>query len=222
VDGRGVGRNQCVEFAEPVGDGAAIEAGGELAIIGINIVDGRCRRYRPPCRSRFRSASPCRQAQKSNRTSRPCALRWVHRRLQFNVERACADAAPIHGGQNLDVANGVEAKALGNPCLYQLNDARHGSFGIVCRHQVKVAIGSGCAKIGNKALVDAMGAGDDATLRGLPEYFGEATTGTAPDEMTSASTWPGPTEGSWSMSPTTLSESELVSLSRADFAGEAL
>src|SRR5260370_1359168 len=28
------------------------------------------------------------------------------------------------------------------------------------------------------------------------------TTGTAPDEMTSASTWPGPTEGSWSMSPT--------------------
>jgi hypothetical protein len=27
------------------------------------------------------------------------------------------------------------------------------------------------------------------------------TTGTAPDEMTSASTWPGPTEGSWSMSP---------------------
>src|SRR5436190_40169 len=31
------------------------------------------------------------------------------------------------------------------------------------------------------------------------------TTGTAPDEMTSASTWPGPTEGSWSMSPTTKS-----------------
>src|SRR5262245_42428687 len=28
------------------------------------------------------------------------------------------------------------------------------------------------------------------------------TTGTAPDEMTSASTWPGPTGGSWSISPT--------------------
>ena len=28
------------------------------------------------------------------------------------------------------------------------------------------------------------------------------TTGTAPDEITSANTWPGPTEGSWSMSPT--------------------
>jgi hypothetical protein len=30
------------------------------------------------------------------------------------------------------------------------------------------------------------------------------TTGTAPDVMTSASTWPGPTEGSWSMPPTTV------------------
>src|SRR4029450_4235559 len=28
------------------------------------------------------------------------------------------------------------------------------------------------------------------------------TTDTAPDEITSASTWPGPTEGSWSMAPT--------------------
>src|SRR6476660_5208935 len=28
------------------------------------------------------------------------------------------------------------------------------------------------------------------------------TTGTAPDAMMSASTWPGPTDGSWSMSPT--------------------
>ena len=31
---------------------------------------------------------------------------------------------------------------------------------------------------------------------------GNLTTGTAPEAMTSASTWPGPTEGSWSMSPT--------------------
>src|SRR6202040_2487735 len=39
------------------------------------------------------------------------------------------------------------------------------------------------------------------------------TTGTAPDEMTSANTWPGPTEGSWSMSPT---------IKRADLSGTAL
>jgi hypothetical protein len=39
VDGRGVGRNQRVEFAKPVGDGAVIEAGGELAALWISIVD---------------------------------------------------------------------------------------------------------------------------------------------------------------------------------------
>src|SRR5215472_217121 len=39
------------------------------------------------------------------------------------------------------------------------------------------------------------------------------TTGTAPDEMTSASTWPGPTEGSWSISPT---------IKRAALSGTAL
>jgi hypothetical protein len=41
------------------------------------------------------------------------------------------------------------------------------------------------------------------------------TTGTAPDAIMSASTWPGPTEGSWSMSPpirrAALSENAFIS-----------
>ncbi len=39
VDGRGIGRHQCVELAEPVGDSAAVEAGGELAVVGIDVID---------------------------------------------------------------------------------------------------------------------------------------------------------------------------------------
>jgi hypothetical protein len=39
VDGHGVGRHKRVEFAKPVGDGAAVKAGGEFAIIGIDVVD---------------------------------------------------------------------------------------------------------------------------------------------------------------------------------------
>ena len=38
VDGHGVGRHQRVEFAKPLGDGAAVKAGGEFAIIGIDVV----------------------------------------------------------------------------------------------------------------------------------------------------------------------------------------
>src|SRR6266566_4201907 len=51
---------------------------------------------------------------------------------------------------------------------------RHGGFGIVRLHEVEVAICAGRAEIGDRALVDAMGTGDDAALRGLPEHFGEA------------------------------------------------
>src|SRR6202140_3759111 len=58
------------------------------------------------------------------------------------------------------------------------------------------------AKIGNDTLIDAVCIHDDLTLRPCRNTSVRRTTGIAPDEMTSASTWPGPTEGSWSMSPT--------------------
>src|SRR6202165_5228924 len=54
----------------------------------------------------------------------------VQRRLQFDVERSCADAAAIHWAQHLDVANGVEAKPLGNASLHQFDDPRYGGLRI--------------------------------------------------------------------------------------------
>jgi hypothetical protein len=35
----GVGRHQRVEFTKPLGDGAAVEADGELAIVEIDVLD---------------------------------------------------------------------------------------------------------------------------------------------------------------------------------------
>ena len=37
VDGRGVGLRQRIEFAKSVGDGAAVEVGSNLTVVGINI-----------------------------------------------------------------------------------------------------------------------------------------------------------------------------------------
>jgi hypothetical protein len=42
--------------------------------------------------------------------TRPCCLRDI---AKANVERACADAAIVHGAENLDVANGSRPKRLG-------------------------------------------------------------------------------------------------------------
>jgi hypothetical protein len=44
---------------------------------------------------------------------------------------------------------------------------------IVRLHEVEITLRGG-AEIGNEALVDAVGAGDDAALRGLPEHLGQA------------------------------------------------
>ena len=49
-----------------------------------------------------------------------------------------------------------------------------GGLRILHLHEIEVALSFGWIEIGNRALVDAMSAGDDATLGGLPEHFGEA------------------------------------------------
>ena len=69
---------------------------------------------------------------------------------------------------------GSRPKPIGNPRLHQFNNPADSGFRFVRLHEVEVALGSGWAEIGDRALVDAMGTGDDAALRGLPEHFGEA------------------------------------------------
>ncbi len=39
VNGRSIGRHQRIEFAKPVGDGPAVEAGGEFAVVRADVVD---------------------------------------------------------------------------------------------------------------------------------------------------------------------------------------
>src|SRR5208337_1815307 len=46
--------------------------------------------------------------------------RGVQRRLQFDVERTRANAAPVHRAKHLDVADRVQAEALGDAGLHQL------------------------------------------------------------------------------------------------------
>jgi hypothetical protein len=42
---------------------------------------------------------------------------------------------------------------------------------IIRRREVEIAVAATEAEIGHESLVDAMGAGDDPTLRGLPEHL---------------------------------------------------
>jgi hypothetical protein len=66
-------------------------------------------------------------------------------------------AAAAHRAQHLDIADGIETEPFGDPCFYELDDPRYGGFGIVRSHEVEVAVWSGRAEIGDRALVDTMG-----------------------------------------------------------------
>ena len=99
---------------------------------------------------------------------------WVQCGLQLYIEGASTHPASIHWAENLNVADRIEAEARGDPGFHQLDDALHGDFGIFRLDEVEVRIDPGRAEIGNKTLIDAVGGGDNAAFRGLPEYLGQS------------------------------------------------
>src|SRR4029077_11779235 len=79
----------------------------------------------------------------------------VQRRLQLDVEGACAKAAPVHRAQHLDVTYGIEPEALRDALAYdcqQLSDA----FFRVGRIDEKEVAAVARRKFWHRALVDAM------------------------------------------------------------------
>src|SRR4029077_11052031 len=96
----------------------------------------------------------------------------IKRGLQFNVERACSDAASVHRTKNLDVVDRVETKAPRDASFDKLDDARNCSLGIISLDEIEVALSFGFAKIRDDAVVDAVCVHDDLALSCLPEHFG--------------------------------------------------
>src|SRR5262245_25733761 len=175
VDRGGIGRNQHVKLTKSVGDGSAVETSDKFSRIRIDIVDIADVAVIDLLVVIVLDLHHLIAGREGPAEALDLTLaRRVQRRLQFDVERAGADTASIHWTQNLDVADGVEAKAARNPCLHQIDDARYGGFEIVRLHEVEVATRWGRTEIGDRTLVDAMSTGDYATLRGLPEHLGEA------------------------------------------------
>ena len=121
--------------------------------------------------------------------------------LQFDVQ-ASAPTPPRFIGHSTWMSRMGSRPKRWDPRLHQLDDARHGGFGIVRLHEIEVAVHAGRTEIGDRALVDAMGAGDDAALCRLPEHFGEAHHWHRAGCDDIRQHLAGPTEGSWSMSPT--------------------
>src|SRR6516165_2099597 len=85
----------------------------------------------------------------------------------------CAPAPPRFIGHSTWMSRMGWRPPLRDPCLHQFDDAADGGLWIVSPNEVEVAVVSGWAEVGHRALVDAMSAGSDAALRRLPEHLGE-------------------------------------------------
>ena len=100
----------------------------------------RCRRCRPPCRSRSRSASPCRprpntEPNRSMRTGPGGFSAFCSSRLSVR-----APDAPRFIGQSTCTSRiGVEAEALRDARRDERDDARQRLVGLVARDEVEVA-----------------------------------------------------------------------------------
>ena len=76
----------------------------------------------------------------------------------------------------MDVADGIKTEPLGNPGFDQFDDTGDGGLRILHLHEIEVALGFRWIEIGNRALVDAMSAGDDASPAQESVYIGFART----------------------------------------------
>src|SRR5215475_653548 len=175
VDGCSIGRHQHVEFAKSVSDGPTVKARNDLACVGIDVVDVSDIAVVDLLVIVVLDLHDFVAGSKRPTEALDLVIAGgIERGLQLDVQRTCTHTATVHRTKDLDVADGIEAEPPGDPCFHELNNARHGGFGVVRLYKVEIAFGSGRAEIGDQALINTMGTGDDAALRGLPEYFGEA------------------------------------------------
>ena len=174
VNGRGVGRHQRVEFAKAINDSAPIEAGGEFAVVWIDIVDVADVTVIDFLVVVILDLHDLVAGREGPAKAFDLSLASrVQRFLQFDIERSGTDAATVHRTKHLDVADRIETEALGDSGLHQLYDPLHCGFRIVSLHKIKVALAFGLREVRDRTLIDLVGGGDDPALCGLSKYLGE-------------------------------------------------
>ena len=92
--------------------------------------------------------------------------------LQLDVEGSCSQAAAVHGGEHLDIVDGIEAEPLWYPLGHHLHQLVVDVLGGVRADEVEIALGLS-RSLRHLALVDAVGVDDDLGGGRLAEDLGE-------------------------------------------------
>jgi len=94
--------------------------------------------------------------------------------LQEGVQGTGAGGAPVHRGQDLNVAAWVETELGGDPAAGHVDGQRGSGFGVFAGEQEEVGQ---ARSVGWFAGVDAVGVDDHPGLGCLPEDLGESYPG---------------------------------------------
>ena len=118
------------------------------------------------------------------------------------VQVARAQLGAVHRRQHLHVAERVEAEPRRDAVADQRDDAVEDRRRAVGLDEVEVALPPAGADSGSSPWLTAWAARTIQLCPAWRKISVSRTTGTAPEAIRSASTVPGPTDGSWSTSPT--------------------
>ena len=162
-----------VEFAERVAHLAAVELGGELALLQVDaahdtevaVVDLALVVVLHLHDLVARRIGPA-------EALHPDLARRVQRPLQLHVQGPSAQSAPVHGAQHLNVAHGVEAEAGGDAFAHQPDQGLNRRLRLLGLDEVEVG-GRLAPELRHQALVNAVRVGHHPAARRLAEHLGQ-------------------------------------------------
>src|SRR6266568_2594921 len=137
----GVGRHQGIKLTEAVDDGTSVEADSEFAIVGIDIRDIADVAVIDLLLVIVLDLHDLVAGREDPAESFDFSFAGrIQGRLQFDVERARTDAAPVHRAQHLYIPDGIEAEATRDASFYQLDNAGNCSFRIIRLDKIEVTL----------------------------------------------------------------------------------
>lgn len=112
-------------------------------------------------------------------------LRGIEGVLEFGVEGSGAEAAAVHGAEDLDVSNGFCLKSLRDAVFDDVEEGGEDCFRLIALDEEKVGIGRSGSECWSLSPVDLVGGGDDLASFGLAENFSKPLDGSdcAGDEV---------------------------------------
>lgn len=176
VDGYGVGEGEFVQFAKVVGDVAVVESDGDGLFDGVDFCD-----LADVAVEDFFVVVVFGLDDFVAKAELPAGavhgglvwLRGIQRVLEFVVEGSGAEAAAVHGAEDLDVSNGVCLESSGNAVFDDVKESGEEFFRLVAFDEEEVGIGRGGGEFWGLSSVDLVGVGNDLAAGGLAEDFGE-------------------------------------------------